>query len=303
MKFSRLLLFLGLLSTNLLFGQKELKSMNKKELQELILNKELMLAEQQNLLTQQAIRLFEAESKVIQLQKELDSLTMNYNRLLEELNDRMEPIVSAPMVKEASDFWEIPKPSYDYLVRNEQLYRIFSPSSKTLGQVGERIARRLDDQGYGGHLSYFKIDGGFAIVTDVEQITNDGGTQADKVRWTAALASPRWFSLDFFRSLLFARQGYFRVMALAVSKKPLDIEHRGLTLDEARGWEWLGGSISDFLTWEIAKEPFSSAYFSTILIYEFEVIENRAPRISREMGREVHLKNSGILKRIFNIEP
>lgn len=303
MKFSRLLLFLALLSTHLLFGQKELKSMDKKELQELILNKELMLAEQQNLLTQQAIRLFEAESKVIQLQKELDSLTMDYNRLLEELETMSEPIASAPMIKEASDFWEIPKPSYDFLVQNEQLYRIFSPSSKTLGQVGERMARRLDDQGYGGHLSYFKIDGGFAIVTDVEQITNDGGTHADNVRWAAALASPRWFSLDFFRSLLFARQGYFRVMALTVSNKSLGINHRGLSLQEARHWEWLGGSAADFLNWDVAKRTFSDDYFSTILIYEFEVVENREPKISRVLGREIHLKNSGILKRIFNIEP
>lgn len=303
MKWSPFLLFLSLLGTNFLFGQKELNSMNKKELQELILNKELMLAEQQNLLTQQAIRLFEAESKVIQLQQELDSLTMDYNRLLEELNDRMEPIVSAPMIKEASDFWEIPKPSYDFLIQNEQLYRIFSPSSKTLGQVGERMARRLDDQGYGGHLSYFKIDGGFAIVTDVEQITSDGGTHADNIRWAAALASPRWFSLDFFRSLLFARQGYFRVMALTVSNKSLGINHRGLSLEEARHWEWLGGSAADFLTWDVAKKPFSNDYFSTILIYEFEVVENREPKISRALGREMHLKNSGILKRIFNIEP
>lgn len=303
MNWSHLLLLLSLLSTHLLFGQKELKSMDKKELQELILNKELMLAEQQNLLTQQAIRLFEAESKVIQLQKELDSLTMDYNRLLEELETMSEPIASAPMIKEASDFWEIPKPSYDFLVQNEQLYRIFSPSSKTLGQVGERMARRLDDQGYGGHLSYFKIDGGFAIVTDVEQITSDGGTHADNVRWAAALASPRWFSLDFFRSLLFARQGYFRVMALTVSNKSLGINHRGLSLQEARHWEWLGGSAADFLTWDVAKKPFSPDYFSTILIYEFEVVENREPKISRVLGRELHLKNSGILKRIFNIEP
>lgn len=206
--------------------------------------------------------------------------------------------------------WDAPKSSYAHLVNQDNFLDRYVDKCKTLKDLNDQITFGLESLGYQGRLSYFEVQGGFAIATDVEQITYQGHAQYGDARWKAALASPRIFSLDFFKNLLFARKGYFRVFVLLISDNMAELSSfsriRGIsnvTLDQVRQWDWMGVSAADFAAWPIAERPFTLNYSCKVLVYEFEVIENRMPKLSKVIGLDQHLTNSGLLKGLFDPRP
>lgn len=206
--------------------------------------------------------------------------------------------------------WDAPKSSYAHIVPQDTLMKTYAYKCKTLKDLNAHITLGLESLGYRGRLSYFAVQGGFAIATDVEQVTYQGHAQHGDARWKAALASPRIFSLDFFKNLLFARKGYFRVFVLLISDNMAELSSysriRGIsnvTLDQVRQWDWMGVSAADFAAWPIAERPFTLNYSCKVLVYEFEVIENRMPRLSKVIGLDQHLNNSGLLKSLFDPRP
>lgn len=208
------------------------------------------------------------------------------------------------------DHWDAPKSSYSHLVDQDNFLDKYVGKCKTIKDLNQQITLGLESLGYQGRLSYFAVQGGFAIATDVEQITYQGHAQHGDARWKAALASPRIFSLDFFKNLLFARKGYFRVFVLLISDNMAELssytKNRGisnLTLDQVRQWDWMGVSAADFAAWPIAERPFTYNYNCKVLVYEFEVIENRMPKLSKAIGLDQHLTNSGLLKGLFDPRP
>ncbi len=208
------------------------------------------------------------------------------------------------------DHWDAPTPSYARLVDQDHFLDKYADKCQTLNDLNQQITAGLESLGFRDHLSYFSVDGGFAIVTDVEQITYQGHSQYGDARWKAALASPRIFSVDFIKSLLFARKGYYRVFVLMISDNPSGsysyARARGqslVTLNEVRQWEWIGASDADFATWPIAERPFNYSHSCKILVYEFELIENRMPKLSKAIGLDQHLTNSGLLKGLFDPRP
>src|SRR5271165_2386277 len=94
----------------------------------------------------------------------------------------------------------------------------------SLGELAERVGTVMDSVGY-IEKSFYSLDAvdnkGCAIVTHIEQIEADG-RPVTKGRWSFPLPSYENFSIRTFLSALFtAKPGYYRLIALVVSEKPL----------------------------------------------------------------------------------
>jgi hypothetical protein len=164
-------------------------------------------------------------------------------------------------------FWPVPKPSSIYVLPAEY-FRRSADQVLHLRDVNERIRRAMTDCGY-VEWSYFAVPDGFALVTRLEQIEEDGAPK-EPGRWSAKI-KPLEFGRasfrDYVRALFTANAGYYRIIVFVVTQVPLAKTDVPMSRSEAMAW--LDGGF-EFLPEEIGRLEYAGEYHCTALVYEFE---------------------------------
>ena len=142
----------------------------------------------------------------------------------------------------------------------------FFTNAQTLGGVDKKLSGALGSCKY-AQWSYYSVPGGFALITQMEQIEANG--KPKKPRWMTTPNSSVRFSLnDYLRALLSAPLGRFRIIAFIVTKYPFSQTNVPVTRNEAMAWLPNGTNI---LPPPIAGQPYTAGHTCSALIYEFEV--------------------------------
>jgi hypothetical protein len=142
-----------------------------------------------------------------------------------------------------------------------------SPSAggRTFGDIDGFLGAALSGAGYRDR-AWYSVPGGFALVTRLEQVGDDGSPRPGDARWSTV---PRFgsFSLrDYLRALLQATPGHFRVIAFVVTDQDFDSTPKPMTEELASEWAESGAPR---LPASIAARPAGDRVFSVALIYEF----------------------------------
>lgn len=185
---------------------------------------------------------------------------------------------------------------------NDDLTKYFQ-QAKTLGDIASKLEEALNAYGY-YESSYFYVNGGFVLVTRMEQFNSDGSCLESDVRWSVQPKRQYVFSeyalLDYLASLFYTEACYFRVFAFVVTDQVWSPDpNRKVSQDVAMGWLSEGANrLPDIL----AKKEKTASTNVKVLIYEYEVkIEAQEKvtfkRPSEMLGRK-HLEKSKIIHEI-----
>jgi hypothetical protein len=203
-----------------------------------------------------------------------DNITDHLNNALSRLNNRSNRLLhkSIPMNgvfdevirRPASDFisrlsWPPPPPTGKTII-SDTLFK----QKKTMGDIYKKLMRALYKCGYQDN-KVFTVDNGFAILTKLERITNEG-TPSPTERWSTAKIRPLTLS-DYIASLLWGSVGKFRTMLFIISPFA-DFELNGKPmLNSEDAISLYNGGSADLPLVE-TRIPFSGKYVHA-LIYEF----------------------------------
>lgn len=175
------------------------------------------------------------------------------------------------------------------------LDRNFFYKAKTLEEIDHQLISILNSKGY-TNRRYLSVPGGYAMVTQMEQIKPDFTCYSDlSKRWSSSpvCASFSGF-IDYFKLLVQAEKAYFRVFVFVVSNQnhsPNDSKR--VTREEASAWCKSGPSQ---LPPYLKATLFSPVHTIEVLVYEFQVPEaNRIPQQKcPDVETQLHLIRSGI---------
>lgn len=188
--------------------------------------------------------------------------------------------------------WPPPKPSGMVVIPDAQLRQSIG-SQPTLGALDERFRKIIEEGGY-LESAYFAVPDGYAFVTRLEQIDEDGTPKAGPKRWEPELGPMRGFSLSgYLKSLFTAEKGYYRILVFVVSPHPVFASPtQKVSREEANAWLVEGAGS---LPASIKRRPYGSEVVCTALIYEFEQPEKGADAKIRVPGRlpgRIHLEKA-----------
>lgn len=183
-----------------------------------------------------------------------------------------------------------PPPEYS---ASAVLNKSYFSQSKTLFDVDDILTVALSELGYDDR-SYFEIPDGFALVTRIEQINEDGTPFAMPARWSVTIKAYDSLNWDsYLKALIFPPSGFFRIIVFAVTNKPFTSSHKKPTKVGAEGWLKVGFSE---LPASIGDKGFGPSYRCTALIYEFKKMEtDGAEQIKGSLTGTEHLKKSGLI--------
>jgi hypothetical protein len=138
-------------------------------------------------------------------------------------------------------------------------------SETTVATVADRLETVLFDAGYLSK-SYFRLDCGFAIVTQMERIKDDGSPASD--RWNTAV-NIRLYSFDlvaYLRALITMPQGRFRVIVFFVTGSFEPPSESVTNMSTTQAWIRQGGPQMAVLP----ETPYYPRFSTFAYIYEFE---------------------------------
>ncbi|MCB0586683.1 MAG: hypothetical protein KDD06_15345 [Phaeodactylibacter sp.] len=177
--------------------------------------------------------------------------------------------------------------------------RSYFQGCKTLKEADHLICRALDNMGY-EQRRYYSLPNGFALLTPVEQINAEGIALQGQERWQDYPSSNDFDGiLNYLRSLVLPKPGYFRLFAFAITDQPVKSTGGQFDKKQARDWLENGGF---WLPELIGNKAFDSGYHAGVFVYEFE-----APQTTKKLSErcypsllsvEGHLDRSGILQYI-----
>ncbi|MDB5008521.1 MAG: hypothetical protein JWP45_2914 [Mucilaginibacter sp.] len=175
--------------------------------------------------------------------------------------------------------------------------------AKKLGDVDDALSSVLATLKYDSPTYFSVPEGdGFAIVTRVEQIYEDGRSLPTPDRWSAKIkpVEGNWWQ-KLINSIFNAPEGYYRIIVFVVSDKHFSSSNRIVTQAEAEAWLDKGGNG---LPATIRNTKYTSDYFCTALIYEFKKTENQKPILLKPgtLTAVDHLTRSNILSLLTKYE-
>lgn len=164
----------------------------------------------------------------------------------------------------------------------------------TLGDLDDRLRAALAAVGH-DELGYYAVPGGFAAVTRLERMEEDGRAVEQSRRWTLGPEPLRSFSLaDYIHRLFDAEPGYFRLIAFVVTPNAFAAgEPAPFSLFER--WAMEGANV---LPARLRTRLFSQDTIVTALVYEFTKSRGAETARLEEPGRltgRQHLVRAGIL--------
>ncbi|MBA7551847.1 hypothetical protein ES705_44397 [subsurface metagenome] len=194
--------------------------------------------------------------------------------------------------------WPPPEASAFHKIPNSLLVK--QDTTSTFGDIANRIETALDGAGY-TQISYYAVPDGFAMVTQLEQIDEDGNPK-EPGRWSEKYEPISKFSLrNILKSLLTARKGLWRVTVFVVTSHDFKQQDVGITSDEAKKWFRAGWFR---LSPSIARISYSDFHYCTALIYEFEQTKPNQEaecKSTSEITGKLHLERGGIWRRLGGI--
>jgi hypothetical protein len=187
--------------------------------------------------------------------------------------------------------WPPPKASASVIIPRELL--VHNAAHPTLDTVSQAIESAFQEAGY-GEKSYYRVPGGFAMASQIEQINQDGSPKESYDRWSLEVPPLRKFSPSSYLNALFtARAGYYRVIVFIVTSKAFPQRDVKVTSEQSRLWVSSG---LNKLPEEIGNEEYSSAHSCTALIYEFKKTEKHADLLDpSQLPGKTHLNKAGLM--------
>jgi len=181
----------------------------------------------------------------------------------------------------------------------QELRRDYFKKAKTLADVEKTLRKALYTCGY-NDIAYFSVQGGFVLVTRLEQIDDEGFSKKTPYRWISTRIGLTELSLKaYFKALFFGNPGYFRIIALVVSSNPVRRTRKKVEKDEAMAWLDSGAfSLPD----NFKRKRFTKNYTCTALIYEFkqpESSKNAALLLPSNHTGNDHLEKSKLAKALL----
>jgi hypothetical protein len=152
----------------------------------------------------------------------------------ESAADTSAAMAAAPAVVRVPQFpWPAPKPTTQTPIPMALLHNP-AAASETLGDIADRVETALRAAGI-DYAAYGIGNSGFAYVTRVEEIRPDGTPFQPPNRFPADVKTPvpNERFLDFIVSRFVARPGFYRVIAIVVTDRPLITSSTGITADSA----------------------------------------------------------------------
>jgi hypothetical protein len=195
------------------------------------------------------------------------------------------PAAQAPPSDEYPQFpWPPPSPTASYKI-DAQLLSILENKNITLGEIDEKIANALVMAGYTQKAYFAVADNGFALVTQLEQINQNGTPKEGKERFTDKVPPRKIDSWEAYIKALFtpSARGYFRIIVFIVTDKPFSTS--GGTPEYPSSVFWLDEGMN-VIPPEVAPIKFTQySYTITALVYEFEKPQNgEALPVERKQG-------------------
>jgi hypothetical protein len=142
---------------------------------------------------------------------------------------------------------------------------------KTLSQVDDLILQALNNTGYNAK-KYYYTEGGYALVTRIEQFNADGTSKQGDARWSAKPVRDENFSvMNYIKSLFVPEKGFFRVIVFVVSSNYYG-NNTGKTCDKDCIRGWLNNGYTSLPT-VIGNQPYNNSIQINALIYEFSVAD------------------------------
>ena len=173
--------------------------------------------------------------------------------------------------------------------------RLPGPGPKSLGDVDAVLKGALDSGGY-DERSYLGVPRGFALVTRLEQISEDGRPLAGAERWatTVRRRSERFTVESYIRELMSSgRTGYFRVLVFVVTPVAFSQAAEPPTRERAIEFVTMGANR---LPADVAALDYSTDYTCTALVYEFEQVNaSAAIRVPGRLTARMHLAGASLL--------
>jgi hypothetical protein len=186
--------------------------------------------------------------------------------------------------------WEPPLASADF-----DLTPYFR-NCRYFAEVWKSLQNALSKSGY--PHTYYKVPGGFAVVTQIEQ-TSDDGTPYYSERW---LVDPsnlmEIHSLrDYLNALFYGKIGYSRTITFIITNKRF--VQKQIPPQEYIARRWKNNGVLNVTPSTFGKDVFTSNHTVTALVYEFQITkQDFNPRLclpSRYSGL-IHLEKSGLIK-------
>ncbi len=195
-----------------------------------------------------------------------------------------------------NDFdWPPPEPSTKVTIPRALLLAGVAGADETLGTVGDRLERALIDAGY-VEYGYQSIGcSGFAMVTRLERIDEDGRPLQGTIRFAAPEARPDWSLGSYLSRLFYAPPGYYRQIVFAATDQPYDRDN----LAPAPSREELDVMLEEAdvtaLPEAMLERPYTRSHRLHALIYEFEKGEaDRDVRQTTRLSGAAHVRAAGI---------
>jgi hypothetical protein len=160
--------------------------------------------------------------------------------------------------------WPPPEPS-EKLLLNDAIFRTPSATATSLAAIGEKITSALRQADY-LEYSFYRAPNGFALVARLERISSDGFPLPTDFRYIPPDADEPFSFAGYIRSLFFAPEGFYRLIAFVVTDRPFVTAAEGM--DARRAQTLLSGGAND-LPEQLRTEAFTQAHKVTALIYEF----------------------------------
>lgn len=185
-----------------------------------------------------------------------------------------------------------PQPSATYNISTD----LFDNAQK-LSDIEKVLSGALSSAKY-ARWSYYSVQDGFAIATQLERIDEFGNPFPDMERWNINSESYKIekFSLSkYIRALFNASPGYYRCIVFVMSPRLFSYSSKSPSREEA--YEWLDNGINR-LPRSIGEKHLTKDHTLTAIIYEFKKLENSdnvniiVP--SRHDGR-THLETTNLL--------
>lgn len=206
------------------------------------------------------------------------------------------PVPTAALLGELTEMPEFPWPPPRYSAIANVPIELFKEriEEPTLGYVANKLENALDNAGYSDR-SYYYIPNGFALITRLERINQDGTSCTEDSRWITGPQPLKKFSISsYIKSLFTAPPGYYRIIVFAVTDKPFAPSTK--KADSKNFYELLIGG-ANMLPEEIAMLEYTQSYRCTALIYEFKQKQTDKDPIlvsPSHLPAKIHLSKSKI---------
>ncbi|MCI4645727.1 MAG: hypothetical protein MRY64_13185 [Hyphomonadaceae bacterium] len=192
--------------------------------------------------------------------------------------------------------WPPPEPSTKVSIPRGLLLLGIPEEDKTLGTVAQRLEAALVDAGY-VEFGYQATDcAGFALVTRMEQIDDEGKPLQGTARFEPPSDEAPWSLGGFIRQLIGAPPGYYRQIVFVATTRPYEAENLAPPPSREDLDQMVENADAQALPESMAAEPYTPAHKLHVLIYEFEKRRDEDPMqlMPSRLAGVTHVEAAGI---------